>query len=369
VLGLRRDYTPQRDDELLGAAYSRVMKKRTLSGDRKIVPIAEAAERRREKVVRKNLQELADAVEGVADELDPSSNFTMVGNMALVQHAFEDAIEPFSRALSLAPDDVSARAGRGRAYAALGEHALALADFERAAALAPDKPMHHLGRANALAGLGRMEEAVAAASRAIEVAPDHAGAHYTRAVYRSHVDPDDPGVRADFDRTVELAPHEVPYLRERAEYLMDGKEHEQALADIERALAVAPGDAKLHYLRAKCLRGPGATIWNARTQQREFDDEIQPRCEAALVSLERALELAPKDGELYGEMLYALVGTRELMPDQDAHLATLDRALGAMPDDIGLLAMRQDCRRRRGDLDGAESDRTRLRELGYHERD
>jgi tetratricopeptide (TPR) repeat protein len=342
------------------------MKERAPS-DRKIVPIAEAAERRHEKVVRKNLQELADAVEGVAGEADASSNFTMVGNMALIEHAFEEAIEPFSRALSLAPDDVSARAGRGRAYAALGEHALALADFERAAALAPEKPMHHLGRANALARLGRMGEAVAAASRAIEVAPDHAGAHYTRAVYRSHVDPDDPGVRADFDRTVELAPHEAPYLRERAEYLMAGEEYERALADIEPALAIAPDDAKLHYLRAKCLTGPGATMWNARTQQREFDDEIQPRCEAALVSLERALELAPKHGELYEEIHHALIGTRELMPDQDAYRATLDRALGVMPDDMGLLLMRQDCRRHRGDLHGAESDRARLLELGYHE--
>jgi tetratricopeptide (TPR) repeat protein len=345
------------------------MKERTLSRDRKIVPLAEAAERRREKVIRENLQELADAMEGAADEPDAASNFTMVGNMALVQHAFEEAIEPFSRALSLAPDDVSARAGRGRAYAALGEHALALADFERAAALTPDVPMHHVGRANALARLGRMKEAVAACSRAIEVAPDHAGAHYTRAVYRSHVDPDDPGVRADLDRTVELAPHEVPYLRARADYLMDWEEYDQALADIERALAIAPADAELHYLRAKCLTGPGSPIFNVSTQQREFDDEIQPRCEAALVSLERGLELAPKHGELYGDMLYALVGTRELMPDEDAYLGALDRALGAMPEDFGLLLMRQDCRRRRGDLDGAESDRTRLRELGYRERD
>lgn len=269
------------------------MKKRAPSGDRKIVPIAEAAERRRGQVVRKNLQRLQDATEAVADEPDAASNFTMVGNMALIQHAFEEAIEPFSRALSLAPDDVSARVGRARAYAALGELALALADFERAAELAPEKPMHHLGRANALAGLGRMEEAVAACSRAIEVAPDHAGAHYTRAVYRSHVDPDDPGVRADIDRTVELAPNEVPYLRQRAEYLMDLEEWDRALADVDRAIAIAPDDAKLHYMRAKCLTGPGSVIFNARTRQREFDDEIQPRCEAALVSLERALELAP----------------------------------------------------------------------------
>lgn len=343
------------------------MKKRAPSGNPKIVPIAEAAERRREKVVRKNMRELADAVEGVAGEPDAASDFTMVGNMALIQFAFDEAIEPFSRALSLAPDDVSARAGRARAYAGLGEHALALADFERAAALAPDKPMHHLGRANALAQLGRMKEAVAACSRAIEIAPDHAGAHYTRAVYRSHVDPEDPGVKADFDRTLELAPREVPYLRQRAEYLMDGEEWDLALADVDRALAIVPDDAKLLCLRAKCLTGPGAPMWSLVTQQPVYDDEMQPRCEAALVSLERALALTPKHAELYEELLNALLCTRELMPDQDALLATLDRALDVMPDHMGLLAMRQERRRRRGDLDGAESDRKRLLGLGYRE--
>lgn len=55
------------------------------------------------------------------------------------------------------------------------------------------------------------------------------------------------------------------------------------------------------------------------------------------------------------------------MPDLDAYLATIDRALGVMPDDWGLLLFRQQCRRQRGDLQGAEADRTRLRELGYRE--
>lgn len=353
----------------LDGAYSRAMKARAPSRPRKVVPIAEAVERRREKVLRKNRQELADAAEGLAGEPDAASNFTMVGNMALIERAFEDAIEPFSRALSLEPDDVSARAGRGRAYAALGEHALALADFDRAAALAPREPMHHLGRANALARLGRMKAAIAAASSAIEAAPDHAGAHYTRAVYRSQVDPDDPGVRADLDRTVELAPNEAPYLRKRAEYLMDLEEYDLALRDVERALALAPGEAQLHYLRARCLTAPLSVIWNARTEQQEFNEGDQPRCQAALLSLEKALALAPKEGELYEDIHHELVAARDLMPDRDAFFATLDRAIDVMPDHIPLLALRQDSRRRRGDLDGAESDRKRLLELGYERRD
>jgi len=42
------------------------MKERTRSHNRKVVAIAEAAKRRRDKVVRNNLQNVADAVEDLA---------------------------------------------------------------------------------------------------------------------------------------------------------------------------------------------------------------------------------------------------------------------------------------------------------------
>jgi tetratricopeptide (TPR) repeat protein len=325
--------------------------------DRKVVPIAEASERRRRKVAR---EALAGAMDLVPDGQDAASNFAMLGNIALVEGAFEDAIEPYSRALDLSPDHANARSGRGRAYAALGRHALALADFDQAAKLEPNEPRHHRGRATALAWLGRMEEAVRAASCALEIAPGDAGAHYLRAVYRSQIDPDDPAVRADLDRAVELEPDAVPYLRARAERLMDDDEYERALVDIDRALAREPDDASLLYARAECL---------TRFYGHEglgFDDR-EARGGASVVALERALERAPTGGELWRDILYGMVEAREGMRDEDAYLAMLDRAIDAMPDASSLIRIREDRRRRRGDLEGAKSDRKRLEELGVHD--
>jgi tetratricopeptide (TPR) repeat protein len=340
------------------------MKKREPRSDRKVVPIAEATEHRRKKAARKSRNE---AMASIPDDPDAAGHFTMLGNMALIEGSFEDAIEPFSRALALAPDDVDARAGRGRAYQGLGEYALALADFDRATKLAPDQSRHHLDRARALAMLGRMKPAVQAASRAIELAPDSAGAHYTRAVYRSHVDEEDPGVGADLARAVELAPHELPYLRAHIDHLMNAEEWDLALVDLDRAVAIAPDDGTLHDLRGQCLSRPLASIWNARTGEPEFDDAVQPRCEAALAAYSRALELVPKESELYGHILFDMIGPRECMPDEAACLAAVDRALVAMPDDMGLLGMREQRRRRLGDVDGAAADRKRLEELGWKE--
>jgi tetratricopeptide (TPR) repeat protein len=322
------------------------MKKREPSEDRKVVPLTEAAERRRAKLAR---ERSARGRELVPDGPDAASDFTMLGNIALVEGSFEDAIKSFSRALALAPKDVNARAGRARARAALGEHALALADFD-AAARARGAPRYDIGRAASLASLGRMEEAVRAMSRAITAAPDDAGAHYLRAVYESHVDPDDPRVRAGLDRAVELAPHNAIYLRARAEHRTNAEEYDLAVADFDRLVSLAPDDPTTHYLRGECLI-------------QCMEEPVRQR-EAALVSLERALELAPKNAQLRRDIFYAIARAREGLPDPDAHLAALDRALVEMPTEAPLLSVRADRRRRRGDLAGAASDRARLKALG-----
>jgi len=320
------------------------------SRDLKVVPIADARERRRARVAREHW---AAATESVPEGPDAASNFTMLGNIALIDGLHEDAITAFSRALELAPKDVSARTGRGRARAALGEHALALSDFD-AALLAGDTTLAHLGRSGALAMLGRLEEAVAATSRAISAAPDRADAYYTRAVYRSQLDADDPGVRADLDRAVELAPKETSYLRARAEHRRNAEEFDLAASDFDHLVALRPEDATMHYLRGKCLLDAAAGALHAE----------MPRFEAALVSLERGLELAPNDGQLRSKLLYAIVCVCECMNDTDAHLAALDRAIEEMPNEAPLLHVRADRRRRRGDAAGAASDLTRLKDLG-----
>jgi tetratricopeptide (TPR) repeat protein len=322
------------------------MRKRESSKGRKVVPLAEAAERRRVKLAG---ERWAEAIDSVPDGPDAPSDFTMFGNIALVEGRFEDAIQAYSRALALAPKNVSARTGRARARAALGENALALADFD-AAARTPGAPPHDIGRSAVLAKLGRLDEAVRAVSRAIAAAPDDGGAHYLRAVYRSHIDPEDPEVRADLDRAVELAPHEPIYLRARAKNRMNAEEYDLAVADFDRLASLRPDDAMIHYLRGKCLT--------------DCDEESVSKHQAALVSLERALELAPKDGELRRDILYAIVCAWEGLPDPDAHLAALDRALLEMPTEAPLLSVRADRRRRRGDLAGAASDVARLKDLG-----
>jgi tetratricopeptide (TPR) repeat protein len=222
-----------------------------------VVPIAVAAERRRHRQSLKNLRDLKDATEALADDADAHRHFTMLGNLCFIEGANEEAIAGYSRALSLAPDDLHARTGRGRARSRIGELDLALADFDRALELAPD-------------------------------------------------------------------------------------------------------NAKLHFHRGYCL----SRLIDARRERgvddSESEDERKTRCEDALASLERAVELGFADWAVY----YELLCVREEMGDAEASSAMLDRAIAAVPDEIPFLAVRYDHRRRRGDVAGAEADRLRMLELG-----
>ncbi len=72
----------------------------------------------------------------MADEPDGHANLTFLGNLRFIAGEYEDAIRSYSRALSLAPDDLPARGPRSRA---LGDPDAIMAVLDRASAAVPDE--------------------------------------------------------------------------------------------------------------------------------------------------------------------------------------------------------------------------------------
>jgi len=208
--------------------------------DRKVIPIAEATERRRQKRVSDSLSDLAESTEALAGEPEAHGYFTLLGNLAFLERVYADAIAAYSRALSLAPDDVHALKGRGRSYAAL-------------------------------------------------------------------------------------------------------RELDLALADVDAALALAPGDALLHYYRGHCLSQLKTARWERGVDESETEQGQHARCAAAIGSLERALALGMSHPDVYWELVRASEG----LGDRDASLAMLDRAVAALPDDALLLDIQKNWREHR----------------------
>jgi tetratricopeptide (TPR) repeat protein len=92
------------------------------------------------------------------------------GRVRVAQQDATGALEDFTRALGILPNDsVAVRCERGRAYLLTGAPDLALADFETAVRLEPKAPEGYAGRALARVRKGLLREGVGDAERALEL--------------------------------------------------------------------------------------------------------------------------------------------------------------------------------------------------------
>ncbi|MBI3272745.1 MAG: DUF2695 domain-containing protein [Planctomycetes bacterium] len=142
----------------------------------------------------------------------------------------------------------------GRAFEDRAEHERALAAFDAALVLAPDRARLHLYRARGLQALHRWEEALAACDRAAELAPEEPAPHFARAEVLLDLErPEEAAVaaRRAIARAGDAPPAEA--FQTLASALVDGGLWSEALAELDRGLAVHADHAELVYLRGYCL--------------------------------------------------------------------------------------------------------------------
>lgn len=190
------------------------------------------------------------------------------------------AIESFSQAIALDPGLARAYAGRGSAYAALGEEASASKDFGRATMLDPDSPHIWIEWGNSLRKGRKYEVALEKIKRALEIQPANGRG---RAV-------------------------------EASIYLGQGLNN-ASLAAAERGLGINPTDDWLHSLR-------GAAIVNAVKRELEV-----PGARLTLTMIERlksADQSLAEAGKLNGANSVALY-------NRSACLATMSQSDPMMP--------------------------------------
>lgn len=163
------------------------------------------------------------------------------------------AVASFERALALEPDAFEAQANRANALARLGRHNDAVEAYDRALALSP-LPELHVNRGNSLRKLGRPDEALASYDRALADAPDMAAAHFSRGMALMALERYDDALAA-FDRALALGlfqddPVSRAHLHlDRATALdLLGRPPDEALAEIEHCLRLAPDDDEIQYL-------------------------------------------------------------------------------------------------------------------------
>jgi TolB-like protein/Tfp pilus assembly protein PilF len=143
----------------------------------------------------------------------------------------EESIRQFSRAIELAPTFAAAMAELARAKLQL-------------ASLQTDPNAH---------GSAIQPELFALLNRAIQIDPAAGEAYFMRGM--TDADQRDPRVaEADYRKGLELAPSFGPGLRFYADYLVQQRQYDAALVQLDRARLVDPLSAENHYLKAELLR-------------------------------------------------------------------------------------------------------------------
>jgi len=164
----------------------------------------------------------------------------------------EEAVAAFRRALAIEPGHAAAHANLCRLLRALGRDAEALPHAERLAELRPQDAQARFAMGELLQALRRFGPAVAAFRATLALDPAYPDARFClgNALRGSG---DDEGAHAEYSAVIAGNPEAAGAWANRCVVAIDlGRPHE-ALADIERALALKPKNPDFHNLHGNAL--------------------------------------------------------------------------------------------------------------------
>jgi tetratricopeptide (TPR) repeat protein len=318
-----------------------------------------------------------DFVAAVADfetaiRLDPTFVHHVVGlaEVRCDMDGPEASLFYLDRVIALRPLDATLWTARARVRNSAGKLDEAVASFDTAISVEPDSAQLHQERATVLYKLGRYERAAAGMTRAIELEPSNGLHHAWRGYCRTPLDDPREEVAADFARAIDLAPESVVPWFFRAQFLEGEERWSEAIADLDRAVAIEPTWGVIYFRRGTCRQGLAIKISDeAADEEEEATDEADRQSNnlirAAIVDLERCLELGTKHFDVHME-LWAAHGN---FGDQAGMLAALDGAIELNPSAAWPYYHRSGLRRTRGDDEGARRDMAEALAHGYVTRD
>jgi tetratricopeptide (TPR) repeat protein len=257
------------------------------------------------------------------------------------------------RAVAIAPTHPGVRAEEARALAREGEHARALEHFDAAMALggAPTEveqaALHHQ-RADCLRALDRLAEAAEDEARAVELDPSKAIYWSWLGNYRSKIEGQEHLAEEALSRAVQIAPEDAVSWFNLALYHAGLERWEEAVADLDRTLALETRVGLIYFQRGK-----------ARWQASDEDEDTR----AAILDYTRAVELGADEAEILTWRAEAYV----CLDEHQAALADAERVLALDPDCGEAMHMRARCKKASGDAAGAQEDLERAAEMGWED--
>lgn len=207
------------------------------------------------------------------------------GSLLIEAGRFDEAMTVLNRALTRHPNATPFRFNRALALTFLGRVEEALADFDQILALRPDFQEARLGRGNLLRQLGRFDAALRDLDTALEQDAANVNAHHARGLVLRKMGRAGEALQA-IDTALAADGGNAQAWNARGTVLMDLARPAEALAAYDQALAL---DGNL----TDALLNRGLLQW---TQWRRYDE--------AVADLERAVTLAPGHAGALGELMH-----------------------------------------------------------------
>ena len=152
---------------------------------------------------------------------------------------FKEAIADYDQALAIEPNDHNYYGNRGSAKFCLGRFKEAITDYDQAIAIEPNNHIAYNGRGNAKFNLGRYKEAIADYDQAIAIQPNFNDAYNGRGLAKSKLGKYEEAI-ADYDQAIAIKPNDHLAYYNRGFTKSDLGRYEEAIIDFNQVIAFQP---------------------------------------------------------------------------------------------------------------------------------
>jgi len=162
----------------------------------------------------------------------------------------QKAVEAFTKAIKLTPNNEKFYVFRGNAYGEAGNNNQAVKDIAKAIKLNPKYAKAYVSRGNAYLRSGSYQQALKDYSMAVKLSPKHEEAYCYRGVAYGALGKEQQALE-DFSHAIKLNPeYEKAYFYRGLAYAESGNYH-KALEDFNKAVELNPGDAEAYFNRGR----------------------------------------------------------------------------------------------------------------------
>lgn len=168
-----------------------------------------------------------------------AQHFVDRGKSAYQSGNYSEAIQSYSEALKLVPNDARLFYNRGLAYYKLNDLDNALADFTSTLNNAPNLHYALMNRGNIYSRKQRYSEAVADYDRAISIKSDDFAIWYNRGIANGKLGDNEKALR-DLNEALRLQPYDGASYSARADIFFIQGDFRSAYADYKRAVTIQP---------------------------------------------------------------------------------------------------------------------------------